>query len=132
MNMDSDGSRRQFKNIDDYIATFPKNVQHTLRELRSAIKESAPEAEETISYGMPTFKLNGNLVHFAAYEKHIGFYPTASAILAFKERLSIYKQSKGAVQFPIDGPIPLDIVREMVRFRVKENLTKGARRRKKD
>ncbi len=130
--MDSEGSRRQFKNIDDYIATFPKNVQHTLRELRSAIKESAPEAEETISYGMPTFKLNGNLVHFAAYEKHIGFYPTPSAILAFKEELSIYKQSKGAVQFPIDGPIPLDIVREIVRFRIKENLTKGVRRRKKD
>ncbi|MGZ5502583.1 MAG: iron chaperone [Halobacteriota archaeon] len=132
MNMDSEGSRRQFKNIDDYIATFPKNVQHTLRELRSVIKESAPEAEETISYGMPTFKLNGNLVHFAAYEKHIGFYPTPSAILAFKEKLSIYKQSKGAVQFPIDGPIPLDIVREIVRFRIKENLTKGVRRRKKD
>ena len=130
--MDSEGSRRKFENIDDYIATFPKNVQRTLRELRSAIKESAPEAEETISYGMPTFKLNSNLVHFAAYEKHIGFYPTPSAILAFKEKLSIYKQSKGAVQFPIDGPIPLDIVREMVRFRVKENLTKGARRRKKD
>ena len=101
--MDSEGSRRQFKNIDDYIATFPKNVQHTLRELRSVIKESAPEAEETISYGMPTFKLNGNLVHFAAYEKHIGFYPTPSAILAFKEELSIYKQSKGGVQFPIDA-----------------------------
>jgi uncharacterized protein YdhG (YjbR/CyaY superfamily) len=132
MNMDSEGSRRLFKNIDDYIATFPKNVQHTLRELMGAIKESAPEAEETISYGMPTFKLNGNLVHFAAYEKHIGFYPTPSAILAFKEKLSIYKQSKGAVQFPIDGPIPLDIVREIVRFRIKENLTKGVRRRKKD
>jgi uncharacterized protein YdhG (YjbR/CyaY superfamily) len=132
MNMDSEGSRRQFKNIDDYIATFPKNVQHTLRELMGAIKESAPEAEETISYGMPTFKLNGNLVHFAAYEKHIGFYPTPSAILAFKEELSIYKQSKGGVQFPIDGPIPLDIVREIVRFRIKENLTKGVRRRKKD
>ena len=130
--MDSEGSRRQFKNIDDYIATFPKNIQHTLRELRSVIKESAPEAEETISYGMPTFKLNGNLVHFAAYEKHIWFYPTPSAILAFKEKLSIYKQSKGAVQFPIDGPIPLDIVREIVRFRIKENLTKGVRRRKKD
>jgi uncharacterized protein YdhG (YjbR/CyaY superfamily) len=129
--MEGEGPRGQFKNIDDYIAAFPKHVQHTLRELRSAIKESAPEAEETISYGMPTFKLNGNLVHFAAYEKHIGFYPTPSVILAFKEKLSIYKHSKGTVQFPIDGPIPLDIVREMVRFRVKENLTKGVRRRKK-
>jgi uncharacterized protein YdhG (YjbR/CyaY superfamily) len=129
--MDSEGSRRQFKNIDDYIDTFPKNVQHKLTELRSAIKESAPEAEEAISYGMPTFQLNGGLVWFAAYKKHIGFYPTHSGILAFEEKLSIYKHSKGAVQFPIDGPIPLDIVREIVRFRVKENLTRRVRRRKK-
>ncbi|MGZ4863124.1 MAG: iron chaperone [Halobacteriota archaeon] len=128
--MDSEGSRRQFKNIDDYIATFPKDVQHKLNELRSVIQESAPEAEEAISYGMPAFKLNGNLVHFAAYKKHIGFYPTHSGILAFDEKLSIYKHSKGAVQFPIDGPIPLDLVREMVRFRVKENLAKRVRRRK--
>jgi uncharacterized protein YdhG (YjbR/CyaY superfamily) len=130
--MDSERARGQFKNIDDYIATFPKNVQHKLNELRSAIKESAPEAEEAISYGMPTFKLNGNLVHFAAYKRHIGFYPTHSGILAFEEKLSVYKHSKGAVQFPIDGPIPLDMVREMVRFRVKENLTKGVRTRKMD
>ena len=130
--MDSERARGQFKNIDDYIATFPKNVQHKLNELRSAIKESAPEAEEAISYGMPTFELNGNLVHFAAYKRHIGFYPTHSGILAFEEKLSVYKHSKGAVQFPIDGPIPLDMVREMVRFRVKENLTKGVRRRKMD
>jgi uncharacterized protein YdhG (YjbR/CyaY superfamily) len=132
MNMDSEGSRGQFKNIDDYIVTFPPNVQHKLKELRNAIKESAPEAEEAISYGMPTFKLNGNLVHFAAYKKHIGFYPTHSGILAFEEKLSIYKHSKGAVQFPIDRPIPLDIVREIVRFRVRENLTRGVRGRKKD
>jgi uncharacterized protein YdhG (YjbR/CyaY superfamily) len=129
--MDSEGSRRQFKNIDDYIDTFPKNVQHKLTELRSAIKESAAEAEEAISYGMPTFQLNGSLVWFAAYKKHIGFYPTHSGILAFEEKLSIYKHSKGAVQFPIDGPIPLDIVREIVRFRVKENLTRRVIRRKK-
>jgi uncharacterized protein YdhG (YjbR/CyaY superfamily) len=132
MNMDNKGSRRQFKNIDDYIAAFPKNVQPKLSELRSAIKESAPEAEEAISYGMPTYKLNGNLVHFAAYKRHIGFYPTHSGILAFEEKLSIYKHSKGAVQFPIDDPIPLDIVREIVRYRVKENLTRGVKRRKKD
>ena len=131
MNMDSEGPRRLFKNIDDYIATFPKNVQHTLRELMGAIKESAPEAEEAISYGMPTFRLNGNLVWFAAYKKHIGFYPTHSGILAFEEKLSVYKHSKGAVQFPIDGPIPLDIVREIIGFRVKENLTRRVRRRKK-
>src|SRR5665647_596239 len=130
--MDNERARRQFKNIDDYIAMFPKNVQHKLNELGSAIKESAPEAEEAISYVMPTFELNGNLVHFAAYKRHIGFYPTHSGILAFEEKLSVYKHSKGAVQFPIDGPIPLDMVREMVRFRVKENLTKGVRRRKMD
>ena len=130
--MDSEGSRRQFKNIDDYIATFPENVQHKLRELRSAIKESAPEAEEAISYGMPTFQLNGSLVWFAAYKKHIGFYPTHSGIRAFEEQLSAYKHSKGAVQFPIDGPIPLAIVREIVKFRVEENLTRDIRRRKKD
>jgi uncharacterized protein YdhG (YjbR/CyaY superfamily) len=132
MNMDSVGSRRQFKTIDDYITTFPKNVQRKLRELRNAIKESAPEAEEAISYGMPTFKLNGNLVWFAAYKRHIGFYPTHSGILAFEERLSTYKHSKGAVQFPIDASIPLDLVREIVRFRVKESLARGVRTGKKD
>ena len=123
--MVSERSRSQSKNIDDYIATFPQNVQHRLRELRSAIREAAPQAEESISYGMPTFKLNGNLVHFAAYSKHIGFYVPSSVILAFKEKLSSYKQSKGTVQFPIDWPIPLDTVKEIVRFRVKENLAQG-------
>jgi len=125
--MVSERSRSQSKNIDDYIATFPQNVQHRLRELRSAIREAAPQAEESISYGMPTFKLNGNLVHFAAYNKHIGFYVPSSVILAFKEKLSSYKQSKGTVQFPIDWPIPLDTVKEIVRFRVKENLAQGAK-----
>lgn len=123
--MVSERSRSQSKNIDDYIATFPQNVQHRLRELRSAIREAAPQAEESISYGMPTFKLNGNLVHFAAYNKHIGFDVPSSVILAFKEKLSSYKQSKGTVQFPIDWPIPLDTVKEIVRFRVKENLAQG-------
>ncbi len=130
--MDSERSRNQFKNIDDYIASFPNNVQHTLRELRSAIKGAAPDAEETMSYGMPAFKLNGILVYFAAHKHHIGFYPTSSDIRAFKDKLSIYKQSKGTVQFPLDKPIPFDIVKEIVRFRVKENLTKGAKRRNKD
>jgi len=123
--MVSERSRSQSKNIDDYIATFPQNVQHKLRELSSAIKEAAPEAEESISYGTPAFKINGNLVHFAAYSKHIGFYVPSSVILAFKEKLSIYKQSKGTVQFPTDWPIPLDTVKEIVRFRVKENLAQG-------
>jgi uncharacterized protein YdhG (YjbR/CyaY superfamily) len=115
-------SRRQFKTMDEYIGAFPKNVQDILQKLRGVIRESAPQAEEAISYGIPTFKLNGNLVHFAAYKNHIGFYPTSSAIMAFKKKLSPYKQSKGTVQFPIDKPIPLDLVKKIVRFRVKENL----------
>lgn len=114
-------SKTQFKNIDEYIATFPENVQKILYKLREIIRESAPEAEEAISYGMPTFKLNGNLVHFAAYKNHIGFYPIPSAIIAFKEELSSYKQAKGSVQFPIDETIPFDIVKRIVEFRVKEN-----------
>ncbi|MEN6551606.1 MAG: DUF1801 domain-containing protein [Methanobacterium sp.] len=117
-------SRRQFETIDEYIATFPENVQDILQEIRKVIRESAPEAEEAISYGMPTFKLNGNLVHFAAYEKHIGFYPAPSGIEAFKEELSPYKGGKGSVQFPIDKPLPLDLVEKIVIFRVKENLKK--------
>ena len=126
--MNSERSRTQCKTIDDYIASCPTNVQHTLRELRSAIKEAAPDAEETISYGMPAFKLNGILVYFAAHKNHIGFYPTASGIRAFKDKLSAYKQSKGTVQFPIDEPIPTDTVREIVRFRVKENLERSKKR----
>ena len=117
-------SRRQFETIDEYIATFPENVQDILQEIRKVIRESAPEAEEAISYGMPTFKLNGNLVHFAAYEHHIGFYPAPSGIEAFKEELSPYKGGKGSVQFPIDKPLPLDLVEKIVIFRVKENLKK--------
>lgn len=113
--------------MDGYIAAFPKNVREILNKLRQVIRESAPGAEETISYGIPTFKLNGNLVHFGAYKNHIGFYPTPSAIAAFKKELSSYKQSRGTVQFPIDEPIPLGLIKRMVRFRVKENLNKTAR-----
>lgn len=116
--------KAQFKNMDEYISLFPENVQAILDKLREVIRESAPEAEEAISYGMPTFKLNGNLVHFAAYKNHIGFYPTPSGIIAFKEELSSYKQAKGSVQFPIDQPIPFDIVKQIVEFRVKENKAK--------
>jgi uncharacterized protein YdhG (YjbR/CyaY superfamily) len=122
---------RQYKDIDEYIAAFPLDVQGKLKGLREAIMESAPGAEETISYGMPTFKLDGILVHFAAYEGHIGFYPTPSAIVAFKERLSTYKQSKGAIRFPIDEPLPLDLVREMVSFRVKENQARSQKKGRK-
>lgn len=114
--------RKQFKTIDEYIAAFPKDVQDILEELRRVIRESAPNADEAISYGIPTFKLNGNLVHFAAFKNHVGFYPTPSAIVSFKKELSQYKQAKGSVQFPIDKPIPLNIVKKIVKFRVKENI----------
>ena len=118
-------SRREFKSIDDYIATFPKNVQSILEEFRQAIREVAPGAEETISYQMPAFKLNGILVWFAAHKNHIGFYPRVSAIEAFKDKLFRYEVSKGTVQFPLNEPIPFDLIKEMVRFRVKENLAKS-------
>jgi uncharacterized protein YdhG (YjbR/CyaY superfamily) len=120
--------KRRFKTMDVFISAFPKSVQDILLELRSAIREAAPKSEETISYGIPTFKLNGNLVHFAAFQHHIGFYPTPSAIVAFKKELSPYKQTKGSVQFPIDHPIPIDLVKKIVRFRVKENLAKKRNR----
>src|SRR4030066_907947 len=107
----------QFKTMDEYIAKFPKNVRDVLEELRRVIRESAPKAEETISYGIPTFKLNGNLVHFAAYKNHVGFYPTPSAIVAFKKELSSYKQAKGSVQFPIAQPMPLGLGKKIVRYR---------------
>ena len=120
------------QDVDEYISGFPKDVRAKLEKLRATIQEAAPEAEEKISYQMPTYALKGNLVHFAAYKKHIGFYPTPSGIEKFKEKLSAYKGAKGSVQFPIDEPIPYDLVREIVAFRVKENLEKAqAKRRKK-
>lgn len=108
--------------IDDYILQFPASVQTTLQQLRSVIKEAAPDADEKISWQMPTFVLHGNLVHFAAYKKHVGFYPGASGIEAFKNQLTEYKTSKGAVQFPIGKPIPYGLISEIVRFRVSENI----------
>ena len=115
--------KKEIKTIDEYIAAFPKNVQRILEEIRQAIKESAPEAEETISYQIPAFKQNGILVWFAAFKDHIGFYPRVSAIEEFKERLSAYRISKGTVRFPIDKRIPFDLIKEMVQFRVKEDLS---------
>lgn len=112
--------------MDEYIVTFPKNVQDILEKLRRTMKESAPKAEETISYDIPTFKLNGRgLVSFAAWKNHIGFYPGSSAIKAFKKELSPYKQAKGSVQFPIDEPIPFEIVKKIVKYRLKQILDKG-------
>ncbi len=117
-----DGKDAQFKTIDEYIKASPKDVQSILQRLRLTIRRAAPEAVETISYQMPTFKLNGKgLVYFAAFKNHIGFYPIPSGIEAFKKELSRYKQGKGSVQFPIDKPIPYDLVRRIVRFRAKEN-----------
>jgi len=114
-----------FKNIEEYILTFPPETQKLLEDIRAAIRKAAPDATETISYQMPTFKLNGkNLVHFAGYKKHIGFYPVPSGMVAFRKELSPYKQGKGSVQFPVDKPLPLDLVSEIVKFRVKENRQK--------
>lgn len=114
----------QAKNIDEYIAPFPEEVRQMLEELRETIRKAAPAAEETINYAMPTFKLNGNLVHFAGYKKHIGFYPAPSGITAYKKELSAYTLSKGAIQFPLNKPLPLGIVTKIVKFRVKEQLAK--------
>jgi uncharacterized protein YdhG (YjbR/CyaY superfamily) len=116
--------KMHFKTIDEYIETFPKKVQEILEKLRQTIRKSAPNAEETISYQMPTFKLKRNLVHFAAYKNHIGFYPTPSAIEAFKNELSSYETSKGAIKFPMNKPVPFDLVRKIVEFRVSEDLSK--------
>jgi uncharacterized protein YdhG (YjbR/CyaY superfamily) len=111
-----------FSAIDEYIASFPERVQVKLQELRAVIKAAAPEAEEKISYQMPTFFQQGNLVHFAAYKNHIGFYPAPRGIEAFAEELSVYAGSKGAVRFPIDKPLPMDLISRIVKFRVAENL----------
>lgn len=114
----------KFKNIDEYIETFPKNIQIILNEIRKVIMLAAPNAEEKISYNMPTFFLNGNLVHFAGYKNHVGFYPTPSGIVNFAEELKSYKTSKGAIQFPIDKPLPVKTITKIVKFRVKENSSK--------
>lgn len=117
-----------FKSIDEYIAAQPKTVQPALQRIRSEIALVAPDATEKISYQMPTFYLNGNLVHFAAFEHHIGFYPTASGVKAFQGDLSGYKYAKGSIQFPIDRPVPLRLIRKIVKFRVDENSKKRAKR----
>jgi uncharacterized protein YdhG (YjbR/CyaY superfamily) len=114
--------------IDEYIKTFPEDIQSRLQTLRAVIHEAAPDAQEKISYQMPTFYLNGNLVHFAAFKNHIGFYPAPSGIEAYQEELLKYKTSKGAIQFPLDEPLPLGLVQEIVRFRVAENLQKGKKK----
>jgi uncharacterized protein YdhG (YjbR/CyaY superfamily) len=119
------------KTIDEYIAAFPKDVQEILEKVRATIHKAAPNAEETINYGIPTFTLNSNLVHFAAFKKHIGFYPTPSGIEKFKVELSGYEGAKGSVQFPLDKPIPYDLISRIVTYRVKDNLEKAAAKGKK-
>ena len=113
--------KKGFKTTDEYIASFPQNVQAALQQTRQAIKEAAPQAKEVISYSMPAFKQNGILVWFAAFKNHIGFFPKVSAMEAFKEKLSGYQTSKGTIRFPLDKPIPVDLIREIVKFRVKED-----------
>ena len=117
-------SKKEFKTIDEYIATFPKNVQTILQEIRQAVRDAAPQAEEAISYQMPAFKLYGNLVYFAAFKNHIGFFPTSSVMEVFKEEVKEYKTGKGTLRFPMDKPMPLNLVKKIVKFRVKENLDK--------
>lgn len=118
-----------FKNIDDYIKSFPEEVQQLLVQVRATIKKAAPNATEDIKYGMPTFVLNGNLVHFAAFKNHIGFYPVPTGIEAFKMELSVYKTGKGSVQFPIDEPMPLKLIEKIVAFRVNENEAKATKKK---
>lgn len=123
-----DNPKRGFGSIDEYIATCPKEIRAILEQLRATIKAAVPQAEEKISYQMPTFFLKGNLVHFAAHTSHIGFYPTPSGIEAFKRDLSRYASSKGAVQFPLDQPMPLELISKIVKFRVAENLEKAQKK----
>lgn len=119
------------RNVDEYIAGFPREVQEILQQIRTTIKQVAPDAEEAIKYGIPTFVLNGNLVHFAAFKHHVGFYPTPSGIEAFKDELARYQSAKGSVQFPIDEPMPLRLIEEIVRFRVKEASAKATPRKRR-
>lgn len=119
------------KNIDEYIAGFPQDVQEILEKTRATIRAAAPEAKEKISYGMPAFTLHGNLVYFAAFKSHIGFYPIPSGIEQFKKELSVYKQGKGSIQFPLDEPIPYELIGRIVKFRAQENLEKAKAKKKK-
>jgi uncharacterized protein YdhG (YjbR/CyaY superfamily) len=116
------------QNIDEYIANFPLEIQQILLEIRAIIQKAAPEASEKISYGMPTFVLEGNLVHFAAFKHHIGFYSTPSGTSQFQQEILKYKHAKGSIQFPLGQPMPFDLIVQIVKFRVAENLAKAARK----
>jgi uncharacterized protein YdhG (YjbR/CyaY superfamily) len=119
------------ESIDEYISGFPKPVRQVLRQVRAAIKGAAPDAQEAIKYRLPTFVLNGNLVHFGAFKRHIGFYPTASGIAKFKDDLSVYANAKGSVQFPLDKPMPLGLITKIVKFRVADMRAKGSSGKKR-
>ena len=123
-------NRSTARSINEYIAAFPPATQKVLEELRALISAAAPDAAETISYAIPTFELNGHLVHFAGYERHIGFYPTGSGVEAFKEELKPYKSGKGSVQFPLGRPLPTGLIRRIVEFRVEENAGRASARRR--
>jgi uncharacterized protein YdhG (YjbR/CyaY superfamily) len=116
---------KKYESIDEYISSFPEETRKKLTEMRKAIRQEAPQATEKISYQIPTFYLNGNLVHFAGYAKHIGFYPTSSGIRAFESELSRYKHAKGSVQFPLEKPLPIALIRKIVKFRVEQNMKKS-------
>ncbi|MBS1792059.1 MAG: DUF1801 domain-containing protein [Acidobacteria bacterium] len=119
------------KTIDEYIADFPPEIQEKLQKIRETIRKAAPKAEEAISYMMPTFKLYGNLVHFAAFKNHIGFFPGAAGVEVFKDELTKYETSKGTIRFPLDQRIPLPLITKIVKFRVAQNLHKAAMKAKK-
>jgi uncharacterized protein YdhG (YjbR/CyaY superfamily) len=119
------------KDIDEYIAGFPPDIQAILEQIRATIRAAAADAEEKISYQMPTFFLHGNLVHFAAFKNHIGFYPAPTGIERFQDKLAAYQGGKGSVQFPLDAPMPLDLIGEIVAYRVQESLKKAEDKRKR-
>ncbi|PSL07279.1 iron chaperone [Cecembia rubra] len=116
--------KNTFETIDDYINAFPSETKRILQKIRETVREAAPEATESINYGIPTFKMHGNLVHFAAYKKHIGFYPAPSGIEAFKKEVESFKTGKGTLQFPLDKPIPYNLISDIVQFRLEENKSR--------
>jgi uncharacterized protein YdhG (YjbR/CyaY superfamily) len=121
-----ENTKKTFTSIDEYIAACPAEIQPRLQELRAAIKAAAPEAAERISYGMPAFTFKGNLVYFALFKKHVGFYPIPTGITAFEQELSVYPRGKGSIQFPLDQPLPLELIGRIVKFRAAENLKNAA------
>jgi len=116
--------------IDEYISEFPKETQKILQQIRKTVRQAAPQAVEAIKYNIPTFVLGGNLVHFGAFKNHIGFYPAPTGIKKFEKELSVYKQGKGSAQFPLDAPMPLDLITKIVEFRVKQNSEKTLKKKK--